>query len=77
MKLTPTTLLTNPAAELPSINRDSKGLPFLFFPGSEQYRELTHELFPSGKDSEVTTRRGKHTFDTYVLTPAYAQPIEK
>ncbi len=71
------TVLTNPAAELPSINRDSKGLAFLFFPGSEQYRELTHELFPSGKDGEVTTRRGKHLFDTYVLTPAYAQPIEK
>ena len=71
------TLLTNPAAELPSINRNSKGLAFLFFPGNEQYRQLTRELFPSGKDGEVTTRRGKHLFYTYVLTPALPQPIEK
>ncbi len=70
-------LLTNPAAELPSVNRDNKGVAFLFFPGNEQYRELTHKLFPSGKDSEVTTRRGKHLFYTYVLTPAQAQPNEK
>ena len=71
------TLLTNPAAELPSINRSSKGLAFLFSPGNEQYRQLTRELFPSGRDGEVTTRRGKHLFYTYVLTPALPQPIEK
>jgi hypothetical protein len=71
------TLLTNPTAELASINRDSKGLAFLFSPGNEQYRRLTHELFPNGKDGEVTTRRGKHLFYTYVLAPAQVQPIEK
>lgn len=70
-------LLTNPAAELPSVNRDNEGAAFLFFPGNEQYRELTHKLFPSGKESEVTTRRGKHLFYTYVLPPAQAQRNEK
>jgi hypothetical protein len=70
-------LLTDPAAELPSIHRDSKGLAFLFSPGTEEYRKLTHELFPGGEDGEITTRRGKHLFYTYVLTPAKPQPIEK
>jgi 4-amino-4-deoxy-L-arabinose transferase-like glycosyltransferase len=70
-------LLTNPAGELPSVNRDNKGMAFLFFPGNEQYREFTHKLFPTGKDGEITTRRGKHLFYTYVLTPAQLQPIQK
>lgn len=70
-------LLTNPAAELPSINRDNKGLAFLFFPGNEQYRELTHQLFPGGNDGEVTIRGGKHLFYTYVLTPAQVQVLQK
>jgi hypothetical protein len=63
------TLLTNPATELASITRDNKGLAFLFYPGSEQYQQTTHELFPGGKRGEVTNRRGKHLFYTYVLTP--------
>ncbi len=70
-------LLTNPAAELTSINRDCKGLAFLFFAGNEQYRNLAHELFPGGKDAEVTSRGGKHLFHTYVLTPSQAQAIQK
>ena len=52
-------------------------MAFLFFPGNEQYQEMTHELFPGGKDGEVTSRRGKHLFYTYVLTPAQAQAIQK
>jgi hypothetical protein len=71
------TLLTNPTAELKSINRDSKGLAFLFFSGNDQYRNLTRELFRGGKDGEVSSRRGKHLFYTYVLTPAQLQPIQK
>jgi 4-amino-4-deoxy-L-arabinose transferase-like glycosyltransferase len=70
-------LLTNPAAELASIKRDSKGLAFLFSPENEQYRKLTRELFPGGKDGELTTRRGKHLFYTYVLAPTQLQPVEK
>lgn len=62
------TLLTNPAAELPSINAGNRGLAFLFFPGNEHYRELTHKRYPGGVDGEVTTKPGKHLFYVYVLT---------
>jgi len=71
------TLLTNPAVELASINCENKGLAFLFFPGREQYRDLTHEFFPGGTDGEVKTRRAKHLFYTYVLKPAQVQAIQK
>jgi hypothetical protein len=71
------TLLTNPATELVSITRDNKGLAFLFFPGNEQYQQTTHELFPGGKHSEVTSRRGRHLFYTYVLTPPLAPASQK
>jgi hypothetical protein len=71
------TQLTNPGTELASINRDKKGMAFLFFPGNEQYQQTTYELFPGGKYGEVTTRRGKHLFYTYVLTPSEAQAIKK
>jgi 4-amino-4-deoxy-L-arabinose transferase-like glycosyltransferase len=62
------TMLSNPEAQLPSIAVESKGLAFVFFPGNEQYRELAHNLYPGGVDGEVTTKRGKHLFYTYVLT---------
>jgi hypothetical protein len=71
------TLLTNPATELASITRDDKGVAFLFFPGNEQHQQTTHELFPGGEDDEVTSRRGKHLFYTYVLTPPEAQATRK
>ena len=71
------TLLTNPATELASITRDNIGMAFLFFPGNEQYQQTTRELFPGGKDGEVTSRRGKHLFYTYVLTPPEAQATQK
>jgi 4-amino-4-deoxy-L-arabinose transferase-like glycosyltransferase len=70
-------MLTNPAADLPSITAGTKGLAFLFFPGNEQYRELTHNLYPGGVDGEVTTKQGKHLFYTYVLTPTQTQAIHK
>jgi hypothetical protein len=50
---------------------------FLFFPGNKQIPELTHQLFPTGKDDEVTSRRGKHLFYTYVLTPTQVQAVQK
>jgi 4-amino-4-deoxy-L-arabinose transferase-like glycosyltransferase len=71
------TLLTTPATELASITRDNKGMAFLFFPGNEQYEQTTHELFPAGKHGEVTSRRGKHLFYTYVLPPSHLQQTEK
>lgn len=70
------TMLRDPATELPSIDAGDKGLAFLFFPGNERYQELTHKLYPSGVDGEVT-RRGKHIFYTYVLIPAQARPVNK
>ncbi|HSS16050.1 MAG TPA: glycosyltransferase family 39 protein [Candidatus Dormibacteraeota bacterium] len=67
------TMLSNPSAELSSIPAANKGLAFLFFPRNEQYRELTHKLYPGGVDGEVTTKRGKHLFYTYVLRPRQAR----
>lgn len=69
--------LTNPATELASITRDNKGLAFLFFQGNEQYEHMTHEIFPGGKHGNVTTRRGKHLFYTYVLAPSRAQETQR
>ncbi|MGC1323856.1 MAG: glycosyltransferase family 39 protein [Candidatus Udaeobacter sp.] len=66
------TLLSNPATDLASIARDNEGVAFLFFPGNEQYQQTTYELFPGGKHGEVTSRRGKHLFYTYALTPPHA-----
>ena len=71
------TLLTNPDRELASITRDNKGVAFLFFPGNEQYQQTTRELFHGGKNGEVTSRRGKHLFYTYVLPPLEAQATRK
>jgi hypothetical protein len=71
------TLLTKPATELASITRDNKGMAFLFFPGNELYQQTARELFPGGRNSEITSRRGKHLFYTYVLTPPEAQTTEK
>ena len=71
------TLLTNPATELVFITRDNKGVAFLFFPGNEQYQRMTHELFPGGKDGEVTSQHGKPLFYTYLLKPPEAQASQK
>ena len=71
------TLLTNPATDLGSITRADKGVAFLFFPGNEQYQQTARELFPGGKNGEVTNQRGKHLFYTYVLTPPQAQTTQK
>jgi hypothetical protein len=69
------TMLKNPAAEIPTINAGNKGLAFLFFPGNEQYRELIHKLCPGGTGGEATTKRGRHLFYAYQLTPAQPQSI--
>jgi hypothetical protein len=71
------TVLPNPAADLLSVTTRNRGLAFFFFPGNEQYRALTHQLFPGGVDSEVTTKYGKHLFYTYVVTPNKALAIPK
>ena len=71
------TLLINPTTDLASITPDNKGVAFLFFPGNEQYQQTTRELFPGGQNGEVISRRGKHLFYTYVLTPPQAQTTRK
>jgi hypothetical protein len=71
------TLLSNPATDLASITRDNKGVAFLFFPGTEHYQQMTRGLFPGGQNGEVTSRRGKHLFYTYVLTPPQAETTRK
>jgi hypothetical protein len=71
------TQLTNPATELASITLDKRGLAFLFFPGSEQYQQRAHELFPGGEHGEVASRRGKHLFYTYVLESSLAQDTQR
>jgi Dolichyl-phosphate-mannose-protein mannosyltransferase len=71
------TAVTNPPAQLPSITAGNKGLAFFFFPGNEQYRELTRRMYPGGVDGEVATKNGKHVFCTYVVTPKQAQAIHR
>ena len=71
------TAVTNPPAQVPSITAGNKGLAFFFFPGNEQYRELTRRLYPGGVDGEVATKNGKHVFCTYVVTPKQAQAIHR
>jgi 4-amino-4-deoxy-L-arabinose transferase-like glycosyltransferase len=45
------------------------GLAFLFFPGSEQYRELIRQRYPGGREDEVRNRVGRHLFYAYVVGP--------
>lgn len=46
-----------------------KGLVFLFFPGTEQYRESVRERYRNGTDDEVRNPMGRHLFYTYVVAP--------
>jgi hypothetical protein len=71
------TQLTNPVTQLASVNRDYQGVAFLFFPGNEQYQQRTYELFPGGKQGEITSQHGKHLFYTYVLAPSPGEATQK
>ena len=46
-----------------------KGMAFLFFPGSEQYRAIIRERYPSGTEGEVRNPVERHVFYTYVVEP--------
>ena len=46
-----------------------KGLAFLFFPGSEQYREIIRERYPGAREEEVRNPVGRHVFYAYVIKP--------
>ena len=50
-----------------------KGVAFLFFPGSEQDREIIRERYPGGRAGEVPNPVGRHVFDTYVVEPRKIQ----
>jgi hypothetical protein len=71
------TQLTNPVTQLASVNRDNQGVAFLFFPGNERYQQRTYELFPGGKQGEITSQHGKHLFYTYVLAPSPGEATQK
>ena len=44
-----------------------KGAVFLFFPGSEQYREIIRERYPGGRVGDVRNPVGRHLFDAYLV----------
>jgi len=59
--------LSNPTDQslLPPVS--GKGLVFLFFPGSEGYRELVRKRYPGGREEEARNRLGRHLFYSYVV----------
>jgi 4-amino-4-deoxy-L-arabinose transferase-like glycosyltransferase len=61
--------IRDPLGELSLDHVTAKGLAFLFFPGSEQYREIIRERYPGGMEEEVRNPVGRHVFYTYVLEP--------
>jgi 4-amino-4-deoxy-L-arabinose transferase-like glycosyltransferase len=61
--------IRNPLRELSLGPIAGKGLAFLFFPGTEQYREMIRESYPSGTEGEVRNPVGRHVFYTYVVKP--------
>jgi 4-amino-4-deoxy-L-arabinose transferase-like glycosyltransferase len=61
--------IRDPVQELSLSPVAGKGPAFLFFPGSEQYRETIRERYPGGTDGEVRNPVGRHLFYTYVIKP--------
>jgi hypothetical protein len=61
--------IRDPLQELSLSPVAGKGPAFLFFPGSEQYRETIRERYPGGTDGEVRNPVGRHLFYTYVIKP--------
>jgi len=59
--------IRNPLQELSLSPASGRGLAFLFFPGSEQYREIVRERYPSGTEGEVRNPVGRHVFYTYLV----------
>jgi 4-amino-4-deoxy-L-arabinose transferase-like glycosyltransferase len=61
--------IRDPLGQLSLDHVTAKGLAFLFFPGSEQYREIIRERYPGGMEEEVRNPVGRHVFYTYVIKP--------
>ena len=63
-------VVANPASELPLANvPPGKGMAFIFYPGSEQYRDVVRSTYPGGEDGEVQTPNNKLLFYTYTVRP--------
>jgi 4-amino-4-deoxy-L-arabinose transferase-like glycosyltransferase len=61
--------IRDPLGQLSLDQVTAKGLAFLFFPGSEQYREIIRERYPDGMEEEVRNPVGRHVFYAYVIKP--------
>jgi hypothetical protein len=61
--------IRDPLRELSLLPMAGKGLAFLFFPGSEQYRGIIHERYTGGMEEEVRNPVGRHVFYSYVIKP--------
>src|SRR5439155_1696273 len=61
--------IRDPLGQLSLDHVTAKGLAFLFFPGSEQYREIIRERYPGGMEEEVRNPVERHVFYTYVIKP--------
>ncbi len=62
-------MIRDPLKELSLDRVADRGLAFLFFPGSEQYRDLIREHYPSGMEGEIHNPVGRHVFYTFVVKP--------
>jgi hypothetical protein len=63
----PHLIVSDPQAGLSLPDAQNRGLAFLFFPGSEQHRDLVRQLYLGGRDGEVRSQGGKLLFYTYVV----------
>ena len=62
-------MIRDPLNELSLDRVADRGLAFLFFPGSEQYRDLIRKHYPRGMEGETHNPVGRHVFYTYVVKP--------
>jgi hypothetical protein len=65
--------IRDPLKEISLDRVADSGLAFLFFPGSEQYRELIREHYPNGMEGEMHNPVGRHVFYMYVVRPEVIQ----
>jgi 4-amino-4-deoxy-L-arabinose transferase-like glycosyltransferase len=65
--------IRDPLKEISLDRVPDRGLAFLFFPGSEQYRDLIREHYPNGMEGEIHNPVGRHMFYIYVVKPEVIQ----
>jgi hypothetical protein len=54
-----------PDTGLSSVQADSRGIAFIFFPGNEQYEPTVRQRWPDGTDGQIESKSGKPLFATY------------